>query len=213
MAMKKHFRGKLLLVSVLFLVLACLSTLALADDLTVHAYREAYKPGEPAGRWSVALRFNNPVFPSNLAAAVKVTAGGTEEKFEIQSVKEQKAATAPAREFRLVPTMISERPVSIKITIDKGLSDVTGRLLLAKDFSYQFLSIETISVSNVGTFYRSKTDKGLNLSLNGNVSESDLVAALKITPAVPGLSVIKAGGWGCRITGDFEYDRKSLPPV
>jgi alpha-2-macroglobulin len=210
MAMKNLFQGKLLQVSILFLILACLPILALADDLTVYASRDAYKPGEPVGRWSVTLIFNNPVFPSNLATAIKVTADGTEEKFEIQGLRSRKAATDPGRTFRLVPTMISERPVTIKIMIEKGLSDVTGRLLLARDFSYQFLSIERISVSNVGTFFRSKTDKGLNLSLSGNVAESDLVAALKITPAVTGLSVIKTGGWGCRVTGNFEYDRDYL---
>ena len=65
-------------------------------------------------------------------------------------------------------------------------------------------------MTNLGTFYRSKTDKGLNMSLSGNVSESDLVPAVKITPSVAGLSVMKTGGWGCRITGDFEYDRDYL---
>ena len=208
--MKSSFQGRLLMVLVSLLIVAGASALALADDLTVHARREAYSPGEPAGRWSVTLRFNNPVFPSNLATAIKVTTDEAEEKFEIQSPKDQEKATAPAREFRLVPTRISERPTSVKIVINKGFSDVSGRRLLAQDFSYQFLSIETISVTNVGTFYRSKTDKGLNLSLSGNVSESDLVAALKITPSVAGLSIIKTGGWGCRITGDFEYDREYL---
>lgn len=208
--MKSSFQGRLLIVLVSMLIVAGAPSLALADDLTVRAQREAYSPGDPAGRWSVTLRFNNPVFPSNLAAAIKVTADEAEEKFEIQSAGGQEKATAPAREFRLVPIRISERPTSVKVVINKGFSDVSGRRLLAKDFAYQFLSIETISVTNVGTFYRSKTDKGVNFSLTGNVSESDLVAALKITPSVAGLSIIKTGGWGCRITGAFEYDRDYL---
>ena len=68
-----------------------------------------------------------------------MTTDEAEEKFEIQNPQDQEKATAPAREFRLVPTRISERPTSVKIVINKGLSDVSGRRLLAQDFAYQFL--------------------------------------------------------------------------
>ncbi len=142
MAMKSSFQGRLLMVLVSLLIVAGASALALADDLTVNA-------GDPSGRWSVTLRFNNPVFPSNLAAAIKVTTDEAEEKFEIQSPRDAEKATAPAREFRLVPTRISERPISVKIVINKGLSDVSGRRLLAQDFAYQEPSSNCVFSKNL----------------------------------------------------------------
>ncbi len=208
--MNRLFRCKLPLILVLFAILAGVSGLALADDLTVHARRDAYYPPETPGKWSVTLTFNKPVFPSNLASQTKVLTDGAAGKFEIQSVRDREKATAPAREFRLVPILISEQPASVKIAINKGLSDVTGRQLLVHDFTYQFISIEKISVTNLSTFYRSKTDKGLTLSLSGDIPENDLVTALKITPSVAGLNIAKTGGWRFRVTGNFEYGRDYL---
>ena len=211
--MNQRFRGMLPLILVLFVALTGGFAAVFADDLTVYARRDAYYPGETPGKWSVTLSFNNPVFPSNLASQTKVLTDGAEGKFEIQTFRDHEKATAPARAFRLVPILISERPASVKIVINKGLSDVTGRQLLAHDFTYQFISIEKISVTNLSTFYRSKTDKGLTLSLTADIPENDLVAALKITPSVAGLSVTKTGGWRFRITGDFEYDRDYLMEI
>ena len=55
-----------------------------------------------------------------------MTADEAEAKIEIQSLKDKEKATAAAQEFRVVPTLISERPTSVMILIDKGLSDVSG---------------------------------------------------------------------------------------
>lgn len=184
-----------------------LPVLVSADELTVYAYRDSSVRGEPKGLWAVIIRFNNPVFPSNLTEATKVRAGQVEEKYELRTLDDQAVATAPSREFRLVPAKTSDTPESVEVKISKGLTDAAGRRLLAKDFTYTFISMENIVVTNVTTFYRSPSEKGLKLTLSGRVSQKDVANAMQITPTVSGLAVYADGYLGWRVTGDFELDR------
>ncbi|MBI4965867.1 MAG: hypothetical protein HY913_21495 [Desulfomonile tiedjei] len=181
---------------------------ASTDELTAYAYRDSFFRGEKKETWAVRVRFNHPVFPSNLVSATTVTIGEAPEKFELRDTRDNKVTTEAAREFRIVPIKPVTKPESVKITIDKSLSDATGRRLLGKDFSYQFITLEKIWVNSVTTFYRSPTEKGLQLSLSGRIDQKELAGAIKITPAVEGLSVDPPGYENnFRIKGNFELDR------
>ncbi|MGO9119615.1 MAG: alpha-2-macroglobulin family protein [Desulfomonilaceae bacterium] len=122
---------------------------------------------------------------------------------------EQKA-TGTMREFRLVPLGTASKTGTVKITVEKGLSDASGRLLMQREFAYQFLSAQTISVTSFGTYYKSKTDKGLNLELSKPLEEDELMSAINLKPAVRGLTVSRLGDSRYRIKGDFELDRDYL---
>ena len=54
-----------------------------ADELTVFARRDTSFQGEKTGQWAVILRFNHPVFATNLSKATKVTMDGAGESFEL----------------------------------------------------------------------------------------------------------------------------------
>jgi len=179
----------------------------LADELTVYAYRDtSYATGKP-GVWAVMLRFNNPVFPSNAAQSTHVTVDGAEKKFELLDRNSKERASAPANGFLLVPAETPRKIATVKITVSKGLSDVTGRRLLAKDFQYEFLSLEKITVGSISTFYKSEKEKGLVLNLSGAVSEDDLSQAIEVEPAVEDFTLTREYGLTYRLTGNFEFNR------
>ena len=117
------------------------------------------------------------------------------------------------REFRLGPVRAPAKAGSVRITIEKGLSDATGRLLLQQEFAYQFLSTKTIHVRVFGTYYKTKTDNGLNLTLSDPVDEQELMEAIKVHPAVPDLTVSRLGNTRYRIKGDFDVEREYLLSV
>jgi len=192
----------------LIVLLAVAPASVSGDELSAYAFRDSFFRGEKKELWAVRVRFNHPVFPSNLAAATTVTVGEAPEKFEIREMRDNKVATEAARDFRVMPTKATTKPESIKIKIDKSLADATGRRLLGKEFTYQFITLEKIWVNSVTTFYRSPTEKGLQLSLSGRINQKDLAGAIKITPAVEGLSVDPPGYENnFRIKGNFELDR------
>ncbi len=181
-----------------------------ADELTAQARRDPYYQGEKPGQWAVILRFNHAVFASNLLNTTKVTMDGSPENFELLDPGTDQKATGTMREFRLVPLGTPSKAGTVKITIEKGLSDASGRLLMQRELAYQFLSAQTISVTNFATYYKSKTDKGLNLALSNPLEEDDLIKAIKLKPAIRGLTVSRLGDTRYRIKGDFEFDRDYL---
>ena len=181
-----------------------------ADELTAHARRDTYYQGEKPGQWAVMLRFNHPVFASNLSNSTKVSMDGAPENFELLDPGTDRKATGTMREFRLVPLGTPSKAGTVKITIDKSLSDASGRLLMQQEFTYQFLSAQTISVTTLGTYYKSKTDKGLNLEFSKPLEEDELMSAIKLKPAVSGLTVARLGDYRYRIKGNFELDKDYL---
>ena len=197
--------GSVLLVGLLLFAVPFPS---LADELTVYAYRDTASAAGKPGMWAVMLRFNNPVFPSNVAQSTKVTVDGVEKKFELLDRHSREQASGAATNFLLVPADTPRKAGTVKITVSKGLSDVTGRRLLAKDFQYEFLSLEKISIGSISTFYKSGKEKGLVLNLSGHVSEDDLSNAIEVDPAVEDLALTREHGWTYRITGNFEYNRQ-----
>ncbi len=80
-----------------------------ADELTAHARRDAYFQGEKPGQWAVILRFNHPVFTTNLSNSTKVTLDGAAENFELLDPGTEQKATGTMREFRLVPLGTSSK--------------------------------------------------------------------------------------------------------
>ncbi len=58
------------------------------------------------------LRFNNPVFPSNVAQTTKVTVDGDQKGFELLEPDSRQKATAAASNLLLVPTEAGDKPVS-----------------------------------------------------------------------------------------------------
>ncbi len=94
-----------------------------ADELTVSARRDTYFQAEKPGQWAVVLRFSHPVFATNLSNATKVTMDGAVESFELLAPGGEQKATGMMREFRLVPVRVPSKAGSVKIMIDKGLSD------------------------------------------------------------------------------------------
>ena len=147
------------------------------------------------------IRFNNPVFPSNLEQNIQVLADGSKIKFELLERDSLKKASSATSNFLLVPKESSSQPVSVTITVSKGISDATGRRVLAKDFSYRFVSWEKIAVRSFTTFYKSKQERGVRISLSSYVSEQDLAGAIEIDPAVEDLSLKREGGRELRCFG------------
>lgn len=97
-----------------------------AEELTVYAYRYGSKQLARDGLWSVALRFNNPVFPSNLEQNVQVVADGAKVEFELLERDSLKKASTASNNLLIVPTKSSSTPVSVTVTVSKGISDATG---------------------------------------------------------------------------------------
>jgi len=191
----------------LFLLIPCPGN---ADELSLSVRRDPFFQGEKPGQWAVILRFSHPVFATNLSNSTKVTMDGAAESFELFAPGGEQKATGMMREFRLVPVRVPSKAGSVKITIEKGLSDASGRLLLQREFAYQFLSTQTIHVTVFGTYYKTKADKGLNLTLSNPVEEEELMGAIKLQPAVPNLTVSRLGDTRYRIKGDFDVDREYL---
>ncbi len=206
--MKIEWSSKLLVCFALLLVFSC-SPLAegAEEQLAVSATRHRPAEKEGPGSWAVLLRLNNPVFPSNLMESTTVTVNNKDEKFELRVPRERRKAITVGREFAVVPLNPSESSATVTITVKKGLADASGRRLLPKDFTYQFVSAERISVTGLTTFYRSDTEKGVILSVSHPVAENELAAAISIIPAVKPLNVAMETRWRFRLTGDFQFDR------
>ncbi|MBI5248490.1 MAG: hypothetical protein HY912_03250, partial [Desulfomonile tiedjei] len=174
-----------------------------ADNLTVYGYRGDFSEG----RWAVVLRFNHPVFPSNVAGATTVTSEKAQEKFDLLDPESKQPATSPTRSLLLVPQQSPERVTEVTIAIERGLSDSTGRRLLEKSFSYKFLSVMTIGINSLTSFYKSGSEKGVYFYTSEFVPEEELSRAVNITPRVPNIRISRRGGSGFQITGDFEFNR------
>ena len=177
-----------------------------AEELKVWAHRDYSFQGEKTKHWAVILTFSEPVFPSNLEGALAVTRDGVPEQFEVRVPQDNAKATAAGKRFRLLSVKPSEAGGTIKIIIDEGLGDASGRRLLGKPFTYEFLAVETASVTGWTTFYTSKQDRGLEVSVSQFIPEADFRSALTITPSVPNLKVSRGTGSSFRITGDFRID-------
>ena len=205
--MRSSFAIRLAWMSALVVVICVAPLSQAAEELTVYAYRYGSKQLAQKGIWSVALRFNNPVFPSNLEQNIQVVADGAKVKFELLERDSLKKASAASNSLLLAPTKSSGTPVSVTVTVSKGISDTTGRRVLAKNFSYRFISWEKIAVRGHSTFYRSKQERGVKISLSHYVSEEDLAAAIELDPGVDDLSLKREGGPNYVVTGQFDYEK------
>ncbi|MFH0825189.1 MAG: MG2 domain-containing protein, partial [Pseudomonadota bacterium] len=205
--MNTSFKTMMLFLLGLSLVVTPPPTQVAADEgLRVRAYRHWPAESYKSGIWGVELNFNHPVFVSNLAESLKaVQAGGSlVVEFRDTSSKRAEGAVKTCIVIGATP-VVSNQPVNI--TVDKGLSDATGRRVLDKAFSYTLIPIDEIEVSNLSTFFTSKAEKGLYISISSRVAPSELKKAIKFKPEVPGVSVSQAGWHRYRITGDFEFGR------
>jgi alpha-2-macroglobulin len=160
------------------------------------------------GRWEVRVRFNHQVYPSNLTEAMAVTVNGVSQGFALVDSETHEAATEPGTSFSVVSEKPMETPGTVKIVAKKGLTDVSGRVTLEKSVSYEFMPVETASVTQWTTFYKSKNEKGLELRFSRYVPDRALRDAIKITPEVRGFNVSAYGPLGLRITGDFTYEKE-----
>ncbi|MFZ5864731.1 MAG: alpha-2-macroglobulin family protein [Thermodesulfobacteriota bacterium] len=203
----KCYRQILMIIATLVLCGLFFPAFIHAADLTVTLRHDEFYPSEEEGLWAATVRFNHPVFPSDAGASIKVTRDGKDEGFELLDQTTSAKAKEAARGFVIRAEKKSTEPAKIVITVQKGLADSTGRQLLPRDYRYEFSSIEKIGVSDISTFYRSPTDKGLQLSLTREISTADLKQALTIRPAVPNTRIIKQYAYSFRVTGDFEFDK------
>jgi alpha-2-macroglobulin len=206
--MKTGFQSKIAVAVMFALFLCSIPASCLASELTLRAYRGNWSTQERPGYWLVNLEFNHPVFADDLKNAIKVTLDSADERFELLDSQEHREASGAAKKFRLVPAIPSRLAASVKVVVARSLSDASGRYLMARKFSFQFLYGKTITVSSFSTFFRSRTDKGLNLRLSAAVEQNELTAAIKITPSVPNLTVTRMGQLKYQITGDFAYDQQ-----
>ncbi len=177
-----------------------------AEDLIVQAYRYGLRDVDQPGLWAVMLRFSSPVFPSNVAQNTTVTMRGVGKPFQLLEHDSRQKATKATTSLILVPKESSDKPSSVTVFISKGLSDATGRRLLAKDFAYTFLAYEQISVTHISSFYTSKKERGVRLTLSSQVSEQDLSPAIEVHPKVDKLSIARDQGRNYTITGEFEFN-------
>jgi hypothetical protein len=178
-----------------------------AADLTVFLRHDEFYPSEEEGLWAATVRFNHPVFPSDASASIKVTRDGKDESFELLDQTTNTKAKEASRAFIIRAEKKSTEPAKIVITVQKGLADSTGRQLLPRDYRYEFSSIERIAVTEISTFYRSPTEKGLQITLTREISTAELKQALTIRPSVPNMRIIKQYAYSFRVTGDFEYEK------
>jgi len=184
-----------------------LPALVAAVELTVSLRHDEFYPSEEEGLWTVNVRFNHPVFPSDATAGIKVTRDGKDESFELLDHTTNAKAKEASRSFIIRPEKKSTEPAKIVITVQKGLADSTGRQLLARDYRYEFSSIEKIAVSDISTFYRSPTEKGLQVTFTGEISTAELRQALTIRPSAPNMRIVKQYAYSFRVTADFEYGK------
>ncbi len=175
-----------------------------ADNLTVYAYREDFSEA----RWGVILRFNHPVFPSNVASAISVTSEAPNEGFELLDPGSKEPITAAARALLLVPQKTPAKPTEVTITVEKGLGDSSGRRLLDKSFTYKFSSATIVRVNSITSFYKSSTEKGLYLYSSEFIPEEDLFKAIHVTPKVSNMRISRRGGLGFQVTGDFDFNKE-----
>lgn len=190
----------------LFIMLQASLAAAAGDNLTVHAYRDDLTDAS----WTVMLRFNHPVFPSNVAGATLVSSDKGHEKFDLLDPGTKQPTTAAVRSLLLVPKKAHKQPVQITITIEKGLGDSSGRRLLEKNFSYQFLSVGTVYISGLTSFFKSAGEKGVYFYTSESLPQEDLSRAINITPKVPNMRLTRRGGSSYQITGDFEFNREYM---
>jgi alpha-2-macroglobulin len=191
------------------LVVLCVPGFAIAANpggLTVYAYRANDLEGKKENQWDWAVRlsFNHPVFLENLNSTISVKVDGEDDDFEILDAKLRKMNEEQSKSFIIVPTKRYEKPVSVNIDLDKGLGDFTGKKTLLKDFAYRFVTVETVSVKEVSTFFKSRQNKGLKIRLSHNVPPGEFSKAIKITPEVAGLQV-SGQGRTCVVQGDFQH--------
>ena len=187
----------------LALLFSIVPSFCLAESLTVWAFRDGSYQLEQQGHWAVILTFNREIFRSNLTDAVKATRNGVQIPVKVVP---RDGGTKTSRRYRIISTEPEKEPASIKVTLNKGLSDATGRLLLEKDFTYEFLSMERVSVTGWTTFYKSVSNKGISINLSRSVPDRELAQAVSITPEVPGMRVSQQSGRSYRITGDFLFE-------
>lgn len=188
----------------LFILMQASLAAAAGENLTVHAYRDDLTDAS----WTVMMRFNHPVFPSNVAGATAVTTDKGQEEFDLLDPATKKPTTSAVRSLLLVPKKAHKQPVQITITVEKGLGDSSGRRLLEKNFTYQFLSVGTVYISGLTSFFKSASEKGVNFYTSESVPEEELLRAIQITPKVPNMRITRRGGSSYQVTGDFEFNRE-----
>lgn len=195
-------------VAAAILLLATLVGHAMADDLTVYCSRDFSSRWIKAGQWALFLRFNHPVFPSNVNQSLTITADGAKKPYRLVNRDGQELTGPPVREMYVASSTDVGRPETIRLILEKGLTDATGRRSLAKDFSFQFRSVDEIVVTGVSTYFRSAKDKGIKVNLSGSISERDFARSAEIRPSVPNLAFFRDSGRTQRISGDFEFNKE-----
>lgn len=183
------------------------------NELSVNVYREFSDMNTRERRWALILTFNYAVFPANLTTSMKITVDGKEQGFELCLPGSNERAVTAAKQFRIVSTEVIDKSATAVLTIEKGLSDATGRFLLTKEFSYQFLTATEIRIIDWQTFYKSRQDKGLILNASEYVHTEDLKKALKFTPELQNISVTREQASRFIIRGDFQHDADYLLTV
>ena len=143
-----------------------------ADQLTVQGSREALDTTKGKGYWGVRMKFNHPVFPSEFAQAITATAEGSPVPFDLFDPDSLLEPTEAGRDFLLIPKDPAPRWKGLSVKVKRGLSDAMGRT--TPEFSAQFGWIKAISLIDLNTFYRSKTEKGLRFNVSSPVSERNL---------------------------------------
>ncbi len=199
---------KRVLLKLLFLaiVLSVVSTSVQADDLTVYAYRDDFYRETKPGEWTLRLNFNKPVFASNLKQALSVTSGNASIATELLDVQDKKTGNEGLTEFHLISRQSSTVTTPVVVKVKKGFSDITGRLRLAKEFSYTFIPAQQLSILEVEPYYNGKADKGVVLTLSDPCDGKDLEKSLKISPHVASARFVKETNQKYRITGNFKHN-------
>jgi alpha-2-macroglobulin len=198
---------KLLVCSILAMLITVPTIPALAKELRVVAYPDESYAGKQPGDWSVHLRFNYPVFRSDLIQALKVTSKGEDQYFKVKEDRRDSSSSGAVREFNVRPATAGDKPADFRLLLAKDLSDASGRRVLARDFVFRFSSLKPTAVTNVSTFYRTAQDKGVTLTLSKDIALADVRKALSVSPAVKDLKISKAPGYrSWKLTGSFVYD-------
>ncbi len=181
------------------------------EHLTVHGTRDVSREGDTEDKWdwAVGLLFNHAVFPANLEALTTVTVDGSAVEFKILSKAYQEITEESPKAFVIVPAQRGKGAGTVEITIDKGLTDITGRKTLQKTFVQKFVTSRPVSVNQATTFFKTAKNKGVRLQFSQRLTPRDVMKAISITPAVPNLSVYSEGNW-IMARGDFLPDKKYM---
>ncbi|MEW6350296.1 MAG: MG2 domain-containing protein [Thermodesulfobacteriota bacterium] len=206
--MKRDAQMRLLMGCLALCVLVVSPIPGWGSELDVSGHRDMSITLAQEELWGYRLRFNYPVFPKELTAAISAKGNEVPVEVEIRDPQTNVAPTGALSDFRVVSRKKDKSQGLLQITVARGLSDATGRWVLARDRTFAFWSQEKIQLTSLRAFYHSKTDKGLLLNVSAPVSEEDLRRAIKISPEVPGLSVSKNYEYGCKIGGDFKAGQK-----